>query len=90
MDYEFEDRDDLYEKPRKFDYEHAREYLQGVIEAIYETGNIGLLQNDLEEVLGCFQMSLPNKEPKLTKKVTNSPTLQEWVTLNTNYLKSIA
>lgn len=74
----------------KFDYDHAKEHLQGLINQIYETGNILELESNLEEVLACFGMKIPKGDPVLIKKKEKSPLLEDWMDFNKNYLKSLA
>lgn len=50
------------------DLEHAKNMLISVRNAIYDTGDIENLEDCLEEVLACFNLSIPKTEPRLEKK----------------------
>jgi hypothetical protein len=50
------------------DLEHAKNMLISVRNAIYDTGDIETLEDCLEELLACFELSIPKSEPRLEKK----------------------
>lgn len=51
------------------DFSRIKDYLTGVVEAVYETGNIDKLEHCLEELCHQFNMKTPFKHPVLWKEV---------------------
>lgn len=50
------------------DIEAAKEYLKEVLYQLYVEGDTDKLENSLEELCGCFDISLPSEELILKKK----------------------
>ena len=46
----------------------TRDFLQGIIEALYETGDVYKLEGALDELCCLYDMQLPSKQPKLQGK----------------------
>jgi len=57
------------------DLEFVKDMLISVRNAIYETGDIELLEDCLEEVLASFDLSIPKREPLLEKKAATRRTI---------------
>lgn len=81
MDYELE-LEGVYDEVEKDwvhkddlpDYDHAKNMLESITNAVYETGDTEQLEDCLEELLACFDIKIPNKKPlleKLRKNKTN-------------------
>lgn len=74
--YAEDDRfDDMYEGHEDYvhidslpDFDHVKDHLEGVLQAMYVTGNVDALERSLEEVLAQFDMEIPRNEPVITKK----------------------
>lgn len=75
MAYEY----DYYEPPRPEDYGYIhennlpnldliRDFLIGIIESVYVTGDIDALENCLDEICCEFDLKLPNRKLVLCKK----------------------
>ena len=47
------------------DLDHIKDYLEGVLEAVYVTGDVEVLENCLDEICGQFDLKLPVSEPVL-------------------------
>ena len=61
--------DDLYDNSEELDhYTEICEWLTGVMEAIYVTGNTDDLENCLDELCSYLEQQLPKGEMMLTKK----------------------
>ena len=72
------------------DYKHAKDHLTGLLEDIYETGNLDDLEFHLEEICSVFGLKLPKKDPILSKTQTSQAKqtdamLKEWVGLTQTY-----
>lgn len=50
-------------------YDYAEEHLKEVINQVYNIGNIYALEDALDNLAGIFEISLPNKNPKLIKRI---------------------
>lgn len=66
------------------DFCHAKDHLQGLIEDIYQTGNIADLEFHLDEVCSYFDVAIPKEKPALAKPPTESQKqtermLQNWM-----------
>ena len=48
------------------DLAHIKDHLEGVVIALYETGNVADLENSLEEVLHQFKLSIPKGKPHVS------------------------
>lgn len=67
------------------DIDFAKEMMEGIIEAVYKTGNVAKLEDCLDELVNCFDMELPKEEPVLERigpSETANELLRAWVTLN--------
>lgn len=65
-------------------FDSARDYFLGVLEDVYETGNINHLERHLDELCAYFEVKMPNGEPMVAKKrseaeIRTERTLQSWV-----------
>lgn len=79
MDYE-----DTIDFAREHGYVHESElpnfdlikdHLTGIIEAVYETGDVAMLESCLDEVCHQFDIKITDKQPKIQKKQIP---LMEW------------
>lgn len=50
------------------DLDSVRDFLTGVIEAVYVTGDVESLENCLDEICGQFDLKLPAGQPILKKR----------------------
>jgi len=69
-------------------YDDAKDQLEELIHQIYNIGNVNALEDALEDLAGIFDIKLPNKEPKLVKKKSESFDLSiQFITAKINTLK---
>lgn len=73
------------------DIEHCKDMLEGILEALYKTGDVAKLEDHLDELVSQFEMSLPKTEPVLTAQssVRQNRMLAEWLQLNQSYNENI-
>jgi hypothetical protein len=62
------------------DLDHAKNMLQSVLNAVYETGDIESLEDSLDELAGCLNLKMTKGRPVLEKKATNI--LDSWKLFN--------
>ena len=69
------------------DMDHCKDMLQGIIDAIYKTGDIAKLEDCLDELTHQFEMKIPESDPVLEKKgsVRQDRTLESWLQFNQGY-----
>ena len=73
------------------DFYHAQDHLEGLIEDLYETGAIDNLEFHLEEVLRIFKLSIPKKDPVISKtKPAAVEALDSWIQLTKDYAKAVS
>jgi hypothetical protein len=65
--------------------------LKGIIEAVYKTGDVDHLDENLDEVVRHFGLRLPKTEPVLGKRgsVQTDCTLESWLNFNKGYNKAL-
>ena len=71
------------------DLDHAKDMLEGVLEAIYVTGNIEKLEDCLDELTGCFELKIPATAPLLEKKGMNKNLLQAFAGFTQHYAEAL-
>lgn len=49
-------------------FDSTRDYLQGIVEAVYKTGDLEMLEHCLEELCGQFELKYEMGELQLAKK----------------------
>lgn len=69
------------------DIEHCQDMLKGIMEALYKTGNVAMLEDCLDELVGQFDLKLPQTEPILEKResVRTDRMLESWLQFNQGY-----
>lgn len=72
------------------DLDHGKEMLKTIINAIYTTGDVELLEDCLDELAGVFNLQLPKTKPVLEKTATKSIMLESWLDFNKEYNEKIA
>ena len=72
------------------DLDHGKEMLKTIINAIYTTGDVELLEDCLDELVGVFGLELPNTKPILEKKAKRSVMIDSWLEFNQEYNEKIA
>ena len=74
MDYEYPSNDDMLceqgyiHESELPDFAQIKEHLKGIIEAVYETGDVAMLESCLDEVCHQFDIKLKNEIPKIQRK----------------------
>jgi len=83
----------------KEEYEHAYDHLMGLVNDIYDKGSIEDMEYHLEEVLGIFDIRIPEGKPllekiekmekkyKIQEKQEINRILDEWKEYNTVHLQ---
>jgi len=77
------------------EYEHAYDHLMGLVNDIYDKGSIEDMEYHLEEVLGIFDIRIPEGKPLLQKKYEIQEKqeinriLDEWKEYNTFHLQQL-
>jgi hypothetical protein len=70
--------------------DHVKEMLKTMINTIYITGDVELLDDCLDELVGVFGLQLPNTKPLLEKKAKRSVMIDSWLEFNQDYNEQIA
>ena len=60
---------DIYDEPKPDNY--AKEFFEGLLESIYETGDISEMQNCLDELCSVYDVKMPESKPMIEKKDAN-------------------
>ena len=63
-------------------YEGAKEWIEGIIECIYKTGDMEQLEYTLEELAAIWGMSIPPTEPLLQKKSHSGERIRNFPWIN--------
>ena len=58
------------------DLDHLRDHVQGMIDAMYKTGDVGALESSLDEVCYVLGIKLNEGEPKIEK--AQSGNIMQW------------
>ena len=66
------------------EYIHAKGHLKGLLEDIYETGNVEDIEFHLDEVCDFFELGVPRTKPvvckeRTLKEIETERMLQNWV-----------
>ena len=91
MDYENPSNDDILREQGYIheselpDFAQIKDHLKGIIESVYDTGDVAMLESCLDEVCHQFKIKLKNKIPVIQRK--EKPLLEWYVDLTRN-LKS--
>lgn len=66
-------RDDLgyMRKEDVFNFEGARHFLEGIVKAVYETGDVYMLEHCLDELCYIMDVEQSDKDPQIEKKNEN-------------------
>ena len=58
------------------DLEHLKDHVQGIIDAMYKTGDVGALESSLDEVCHVLGMKIDEGEPKIER--TEDKNMMHW------------
>ncbi len=75
-DYDYEEPAGYVREEEVPNLEHLRDHVQGIIEAVYESGDVMKLEFCLDEVCGELDVAIHKGEPILEKKKSND--LMQW------------
>lgn len=85
MNYDDYDYTDIMAKEHGYihqsdlpDFERIKDHLNGIIEAVYETGDVGMLESCLDEVCHEFGIKIKDKHPKIIKIIDDTDGLMHW------------
>lgn len=91
MDYEHPSNDDILREQGYIheselpDFPQIKDHLKGIIEAVYTTGDVAMLESCLDEVCHQFKIKLKNKIPVIQRK---EKPLLEWYCDMQNTIRS--
>ncbi len=71
------------------DLDHAKDMLEGVLEALYVSGDVEKLEDCLDELTGCFELKLPATAPLLEKKGMNLNLLSAFAGYTKQYAEAL-
>lgn len=71
------------------DLQFCSEMLENIIEAIYVTGDVGKLEDSLDELTNQFDLRLPRTDPLLEKKDLNLNLLRAFAGFTKEYAEAI-
>lgn len=69
-DYYYDQYEDYVHIEELEKYNDAKGYLEEILRHIYTTGDIELLEDQLEELCSVFDIKIPKSSPKLQKKMS--------------------
>ena len=78
----YEDYDNIDLSPRDYgwvhedelpDLEFGKSMMESLINSVYETGDVELLEDCLDELATLFNLRLPDKNPRIEKKKSTRP-----------------
>jgi len=67
------------------DLDHLQDMLEGIVEALYVTGNVEELENCLDEAVHCFGLKLPAGDPIVEAKGKNTNLFQAFAGFTKQY-----
>jgi len=84
-----EDFDPSYFETRYSDYDHMKSLMSEIMEAMYETGDVGKLEDAFDELCDCFEMRVPARGPVIQKIEKKVEFIEAWKEFNKNYNKRL-
>lgn len=67
-EYDYDPYEDYVHIDELEKYDEAKGFLEEILRHIYTTGDIELLEDQLEELCAVFDLKIPKSAPKLQKK----------------------